>query len=210
MNGKKVIKLALYNRASGAQGCTYYGTQKYVYAINDLKEFKLPRNEKEFKALKERGIISLVQPTRTKTLFSSSSASGGIFEDECIEYYEVEAPVLLKIADIYEGKWSYSYELISEDINEERKPEYDRPFASVVEEAEVIDNRSGIPIEELKKLNCRFIGATRDTLHGDDFDEFELENGCTATLFYRRTMSADVGYRFDYTKLLRIYPPPRK
>lgn len=201
------IRLALYNRASGAQSVTYYGTLKYVYRIKDPDHFKLPRNRRERIELENKGIIEVIVPQHEKIIFSSSSALGGFFEYEKIRYYEVEPPVLLERVSIYEAKRSYAYELVYNDINEERTLIYNKPFAYIIEEAEVIDNRSGIPLEELKKLYCRFAGATRDNLHGDDFDEYELENGCRATLFYRRTLTADVGYRFDYTKLLRIYPP---
>ncbi|MEM1908214.1 MAG: hypothetical protein QXT79_02455 [Thermofilaceae archaeon] len=201
------IRLALYVRKSGAQGCTYYGTLKYVYRILKPELFKLPKTKEELEELKERGIIEIVMPKDEKRMYESYSNFGGFFEWERIKYYEVEAPVLLECISIYEGKRNYTYKLVSNDINEEPKPEYDRSFADVIAEAEVIDNRTPFSIEELKKLRCRFIGANRDNLYGDDFDSFELENGCKATLFYRRTLSADVGYRFDYTKLLRIYPP---
>ena len=203
----KTIRLALYNRESGAQGCTYYGTLKYVYRIVKPGLFKLPKTKEDLRKLEKSGIIEFIKPQHEKYIYSSSSSFGGMFEYERIKYYEVEAPVLIEYISIYEGKRNYTYKLVSNDINEEPKPEYNKSFADVIAEAEVIDNRSGIPLEELKKLRCRFIGANRDNLHGDDFDSFELENGCTATLYYRRTLSADIGYRFDYTKLLRIYPP---
>lgn len=203
----KTIRLALYNRESGAQGCTYYGTLKYVYRIANGKKFRVPKRKEDLRKLEENGIVEYIKPQSEKILYSSSSSFGGVFKYEKIKYYEVEAPVLVEYIFIREGRWDYAYELINSDINEEPKPKYDKLFADVITEAEVIDNRSGIPLEELKKLRCRFIGANRDNLHGDDFDSFELENGCTATLYYRRTLSADVGYRFDYTKLLRIYPP---
>ncbi|MEM5854252.1 MAG: hypothetical protein QW228_07850 [Candidatus Aenigmatarchaeota archaeon] len=201
------IKLALYVRKSGAQGCTYYGTLKYVYRIVNWKKFRVPKRKEDLRKLEENGIVEYIKPQSEKILYSSSSSFGGMFEYEKMEYYEVEAPVLLETVSIYEGKRNYSFRLVNCDIDEEPKPKYDKLFADVIAEAEKIDNRSGIPIEELKKLRCRFIGANRDNLHGDDFDSYELENGCKATLFYRRTLSADIGYRFDYTKLLRIYPP---
>ena len=203
----KTIRLALYNRKSGAQGTTYYGTLKYVYRILKPELFKLPKTKEELKELERQGIIEIIMPKDEKRIYESYSSTGGFFEYEKMKYYEVEAPVLIEYISIYEGKRNYTYKLVSNDINEEPKPEYNKSFADIIAEAEKIDNRSGIPIEELKKLRCRFIGANRDNLHGDDFDSYELENGCKATLFYRRTLSADVGYRFDYTKLLRIYPP---
>ena len=201
------IRLALYVRKSGAQSVTYYGRLKNVYKILKPEEFQLPKTKEDLRKLEEKGVIEFVSPMDEKRIYESYSSTGGFFEYEKIRYYEVEPPVLVESIYIYEAKRDYSYELVDSDVNEEPKPEYDRSFADVIAEAEVIDNRSGIPIEELKKLRCRFIGANRDNLYGDDFDSFELENGCKATLFYRRTLSADVGYRFDYTKLLRIYPP---
>ncbi|MEM4620475.1 MAG: hypothetical protein QW607_09715 [Desulfurococcaceae archaeon] len=204
------IRLALYNRKSGAQSTTYYGRIKNVYRIVKPNEFKMPRTRKGLEKLKEQGIIEYVPPLSEKRISESYSSSGGLFEWERIRYYEVEAPVLIETIFVYEGKWDYSYELVNDNVNEEITLVYDRPFALVIKEAEVIDNRSGIPIEELQKLNCRRIGTTIDNLYGDDFDEYELENGCKATLFYRRTLTSDVGYRINYTKLLRIYPPPQK
>ncbi|MEM4019756.1 MAG: hypothetical protein QXG57_05975 [Thermofilaceae archaeon] len=204
---KKRIKLALYNRESGAQGCTYHGTLKNVYRIVKPEAFKVPKNERQLEALEKRGIVKFLPPEEKKYLYSSSSASGGIFRYEYVNYYEVEAPVLVEVISVCDGKWNQYYKVVSEDVNEEPEPEYNIPFSSVIAEAEKVDNCSGIPIEELAKLRCRRVGANRDNLHGDDYDSYELENGCRATLFYRRTLSADVGYRMDYTKLLRIYPP---
>ncbi|MEM0489188.1 MAG: hypothetical protein QW707_08345 [Candidatus Bathyarchaeia archaeon] len=201
------IRLALYVRKSGAQSVTYYGRLKNVYKILKPEEFQLPKTKEDLRKLEEKGVIEFVSPIDEKRIYESYSSTGGLFEYEKIRYYEVEPPVLVESIYIYEAKRDYSYELVDSDINEEITLIYDKPFAYIIEEAEVIDNRSGIPLEELRKLNCRRIGTTIDNLHGDDFDEFELENGCKATLFYRRTLSADVGYRFDYTKLLRIYPP---
>lgn len=203
---KKKIKLALYTRTKGAQGCTYYGVIKRVYRIVKPEAFKVPRNERQLKALEREGIVEFVRHQKERYITYSSSSFGGMFNHEKIEYYEVEAPVLIEVISIHDGKWSHYYRLVDEDINEEPEPEYDGMFADIIKEAEEIDNRTKYPLEELAKLRYRRIGVNRDNLHGDDFDSFELENGCRATLFYRRTMSADIGYRMDYTKLLRIYP----
>lgn len=209
---RREIELHYEHYRSGAQGSNYYLTQYKVFEISkeSLEAFLYYcfRNF-TFKIPKWLTLICKeVEPIKTYGYDGYHQNFGGIFKTKYYKLYKVLSPALIEL---------HTHHLNGSTIREKTKRyfkyesntpfeiKYNINFSEILSEAEEIVNETGISLDELRKLKARSSYECVESLYGDNYESFELENGLRAVMYYRRAEPAEKGYKQNYTKLLKIY-----